>query len=174
MRFLANISRLRNQVFKALLFSIGYPRMRNSIISDFEARVFKQTKIHPKFRPGDTLRVNYKVEDLAKKTDDKAKKFRIQAYEGVCIRFKKGVANATFTVRKAGANGVGIERVFPLLSPHIDSIELLAGGSVRRARLFYLRDLSGKSARIKTRRLPPNTQMVSMDIPQVAADTTSA
>ena len=126
--------------------------MRNSTIIEFEKRQFTSLKVHPNFRPGDTLRVNYKVEESAKGSDGE-KKFRIQAFEGVCIRFKKGTTDSSFTLRKIGANSVGVERIFPLVSPYLDSIEVLAGGRVRRARLYYLRELTGKRARIKARRL---------------------
>ena len=67
------------------------------------------------------------------------------------IRFRKGTADGSFTVRKIGANGVGVERCFPLYSPYVDSIEVVASGIVRRARLYYLRDLAGKAARIRSR-----------------------
>lgn len=137
--------------------------MRNSIITQFEERVFPKTKTHPEFRPGDTLRVNYKVEESAKGADGE-KKYRIQAFEGVCVRYKKGFANASFTVRKIGANGIGVERVFPLQSSYVDSVEILAGGCVRRARLYYLRDLSGKAARIRTRRLPADKSLKTIDL----------
>jgi large subunit ribosomal protein L19 len=100
----------------------------------------------PDFQPGDTVRVNVKITEGAGKT----LRNRIQAYEGVCIaRGGKGV-NQNFTVRKI-SYGEGVERVFPLFSPSIDSIELVRRGSVRRAKLYYLRDRSGKSARIAER-----------------------
>ena len=100
----------------------------------------------PEFQPGDTLRVNVKI---IEGTGDDART-RIQAFEGVCIaRGGKGV-NQNFTVRKI-SYGEGVERVFPLFSPSIDSIELVRRGSVRRAKLYYLRDRSGKSARIAER-----------------------
>lgn len=120
--------------------------MKNSLISAFENRVFAQKKQHPSFRVGDTVRINYKIQEGADKT-----KFRIQQFEGVVTRFRKGTAEASFTVRKIGANSVGVERVFPLYSPYIDSVELVASGVVRRARLYYLRDLAGKAARIRSR-----------------------
>lgn len=124
----------------------------NKLITSFENRVFSQSKIHPAFRPGDTVRVHYKVEEGGKTEGEK--KFRIQLFEGVCIRFRKGSAGAsTFTVRKVGANSVGVERVFPLHSPFIDKIELTSAGVVRRARLYYLRNLLGKAARIRNRKL---------------------
>jgi len=100
----------------------------------------------PEFQPGDTVRVNVKIVEGT----GKDMRHRIQAYEGVCIaRGGKG-ANQSFTVRKI-SYGEGVERVFPLFSPAIDSIELVRRGSVRRAKLYYLRDRSGKSARIQER-----------------------
>ena len=127
--------------------------MKNSMITNFENKYLsKQQKIHPTFRPGDTVRVHYKLEETSKSTKE-AKKYRIQVYEGVCIRFKKGTAESSFTVRKIGANSIGVERIFPLHSRLIDKITVVSGGEVRRSRLYYLRQLSGKSARIKTRRL---------------------
>lgn len=100
----------------------------------------------PDFGPGDTVRVNVKV---IEGTPEEAK-VRIQAYEGVCIaRGGKGL-NLNFTVRKI-SYGEGVERVFPLYSPSLDSIELVRRGTIRRAKLYYLRDRSGKSARITER-----------------------
>lgn len=100
----------------------------------------------PDFAPGDTVRVNVKI---IEKTE-KETRHRIQGYEGVCIaRGGEGI-NQSFTVRKI-SYGEGVERVFPLFSPTIDSIELVRRGSVRRAKLYYLRDRSGKSARITER-----------------------
>ena len=98
--------------------------MRNPAIEKFEQQLIGEVK-HPEFRPGDTIRVNYKVEEVGKGSG-KEKKFRIQAFEGVCIRFRKGVGNASFTVRKIGANMIGVERIFPLYSPFISSIDLVS------------------------------------------------
>ena len=120
--------------------------MKNKLIAAFEAKHFAQKKQHPTFRVGDTVRVNYKIQEGADKS-----KFRIQQYEGVVIRFRKGTVDSTFVVRKIGANSVGVERNFPLYSPYVDSIEVVASGIVRRARLYYLRDLQGKAARIRSR-----------------------
>lgn len=120
--------------------------MQNKIISEFEKRTFKGTKKIPAFRSGDTIRVDYKIPEGSDKG-----KFRIQAFEGVCIRVKRGTVDASFTVRKIGASGVGVERIFPTASPFIDKIVVKARGIVRRSRLYYLRDLSGKSARIRSR-----------------------
>jgi len=97
----------------------------------------------PEFRPGDTLRVGVKVVE--------GDRSRVQAYEGVCIaRSNKGMGSS-FTVRKISF-GEGVERVFPLYSPNIDSIEVVRRGVVRRAKLYYLRGRAGKSARIAERR----------------------
>lgn len=116
------------------------------LIAVFEKRVFANLKKHPDFRSGFTVRVHYKIQEGADAT-----KFRIQLYEGVVTRFRRGTASSTFTVRKMAAGGIGVERVFPLYSPMIEKIEILAEGEVRRSRLYYLRDLSGKAARIRSR-----------------------
>lgn len=120
--------------------------MKSPLITLFENRVFKDVKKHPTFRPGDTVRVHFKIQEGAD-----AAKFRIQLYEGVVTRFRKGTADSTFTVRKISAGGIGVERVFPLYSPMVDKVEIVAQGEVRRSRLYYLRDLSGKAARIRSR-----------------------
>ena len=96
----------------------------------------------PEFSPGDTLRVNVKVVEGTRE--------RVQAYEGVCIARKNAGVNFSFTVRKI-SYGEGVERIFPLYSPRIDSIELVRKGDVRRAKLYYLRELRGKRARISER-----------------------
>lgn len=120
--------------------------MKNLIINMFEKRVFKDAKPLPKFRSGDTVRVYYKIQEGAD-----ASKFRIQTYEGIVTRFRKGTAGSSFTVRKISAGGIGVERVFPSMSPLVDKVEIIAQGRVRRSRLYYLRDLSGKAARIRSR-----------------------
>ncbi len=103
-------------------------------------QVRKQGKDFPEFRPGDTVRVHTKIKEGDKE--------RIQVYEGVVIR-KKGLGvQASFTVRKI-SYGVGVERIFPLSSPMIDRVELVTRGKVRRSRLYYLRGLSGRKARIE-------------------------
>lgn len=96
----------------------------------------------PAFSPGDTVKVNVKVVEGDRE--------RVQAYEGVCIARKNAGINSSFTVRKI-SYGEGVERVFPLYSPRLDSIELIRRGDVRRAKLYYLRDRRGKSARISER-----------------------
>ncbi len=97
----------------------------------------------PAFQPGDTVVVNVKVTE--------GDRTRVQAYEGVCIARNGGGLNESFTVRKI-SYGEGVERVFPLYSPMIDSIKLVRRGKVRRAKLYYLRDRRGKSARIAERK----------------------
>ena len=95
----------------------------------------------PDIQPGDTVKVHVKVVE--------GEKERIQVFEGVVIRHSHGSNRATFTVRKI-SYGVGVERIFPAHSPRIDKIEVLGHGEVRRARLYYLRDLQGKAARLKS------------------------
>ncbi len=136
--------------------------MQNSVMQAFETEHCLLNRTVPSFRPGDTLRVNYRVEDTTKNAKGAIeKKFRIQSFEGVCLRYKKGTMDASFTIRKISANMVGVERTFPLHSSHLESIELLTGGRVKRARLYFLRDLSGKAARIRSRRLPADTVLTS-------------
>jgi large subunit ribosomal protein L19 len=112
----------------------------NSVIQDVE-KPFLRTD-HPKLQIGDTIRVHTKIREGDKE--------RIQIFEGVVIRWKRGGLRASITVRKI-SHGVGVERVFPLHTPTIDKIEVKSHGRVRRARLYYLRQLSGKAARIKER-----------------------
>jgi large subunit ribosomal protein L19 len=97
----------------------------------------------PQFGPGDTLRVNVRVRE--------GEKERIQAFEGICIARKGGGVSETFTVRKV-SSGIGVERIFPVHSPSLESIQVVRRGRVRRAKLYYLRELRGKSARIREKR----------------------
>ncbi len=99
----------------------------------------------PKISPGDTVRVNLKVVEGDKE--------RIQPFQGVVIRLREGGGGGTFTVRRV-AYGVGIERTFPMASPLIEKVNVVRHGKVRRAKLYYLRGLSAKKARIKEKRLP--------------------
>ena len=115
-------------------------------LQQFEAKQLEQLsseKNIPDFSAGDTVRVNVKVKEGTRE--------RVQAYEGVCIARNGGGMNESFTVRKI-SYGEGVERVFPLYSPRLDSIELVRRGSVRRAKLYYMRDRRGKSARIAERK----------------------
>jgi len=98
----------------------------------------------PDFNPGDTVRVHVKIKE--------GEKERIQAFQGVVISKRGGTANSTFTVRKV-SYGVGVERIFPTNSPIIDRVEVVSLGRVRRSKIYYLRKLRGKAARIKERRL---------------------
>jgi large subunit ribosomal protein L19 len=111
-----------------------------NVIQKIEAE--QVTREIPEFRPGDTLRVHARITEGDKE--------RIQVFEGVCIRRSRGGLHASFTVRK-NSYGVGVERTFPLHSPRIDRIEIKSRGEVKRSRLYYLRDRSGKAARIRTK-----------------------
>ena len=94
----------------------------------------------PRFKPGDTVKVHVRIKE--------GEKERVQIFQGVVIRKRKGTTNSTFTVRKI-SYGVGVERIFPLHSPMIEKIEVVSRGRVRRSRLYYLRKLRGKAARIR-------------------------
>lgn len=111
------------------------------LAAEEKARLLEGKTI-PDFQPGDTLRVNVRIKE--------GERERIQAFEGVCIARDGGGVNETFTVRKISF-GEGVERRFPILSPNVDSIEVKRRGVVRRAKLYYLRDRRGKSARIAER-----------------------
>src|ERR1700744_5836133 len=125
-----------------------------NLLQELEAEQMKavRAKAHPEFRPGDTLKVNVKVVDVT--YDGKAKqnktRERLQAFEGVCIARQGAGLNESFTVRKV-SYGEGVERVFPVYSPLVDSIVVVRKGKVRRAKLYYLRGRTGKSARISVR-----------------------
>jgi large subunit ribosomal protein L19 len=108
-------------------------------LEDEQAAQVAALRAIPEFGPGDTLKVNVKVTE--------GTRTRVQAYEGVCIARAGGGLNENFTVRKI-SYGEGVERVFPIYSPSIDSIEVVRRGKVRRAKLYYLRGRRGKSARI--------------------------
>jgi large subunit ribosomal protein L19 len=96
----------------------------------------------PPFRPGDTVRVHVRIKE--------GEKQRTQVFEGVVIRRRQGGASASFTVRKV-SYGVGVERIFPLESPNVEKVEIKTRGHVRRSRLYYLRDLKGKKARLRSK-----------------------
>lgn len=136
-------------------------------IAKFEARQLKDLsskKSIPAFAPGDTLKVNVRVKE--------GERTRLQAYEGICISRTGNGLNEAFTVRKI-SYGEGVERVFPLYGPVIDSIEVMRRGSVRRAKLYYMRGRSGKSARIAER--TGGHDMGENDVaPEAAAADTSA
>ena len=103
----------------------------------------------PEFKSGDTITVSYRIIEGSKE--------RVQSFRGVVIQIKGSGMTKMFTIRKI-SNGVGVERIFPLYSPHIDNIEVNKRGVVRRARIYYLRNLTGKKARIKEKRMPVKKQ----------------
>ncbi len=107
-------------------------------------KLYTPKKEYPKFKVGDTVKVNYKIKEGDKE--------RIQGFEGVVIRIKNSGINKMFTVRKE-SYGVGIERTFPYYSPNIDSIQLVKYGKVRRAKLYFLRELKGKTAARKIKEI---------------------
>ncbi|MCL3782041.1 50S ribosomal protein L19 [Prolixibacteraceae bacterium JC049] len=104
---------------------------------------FKASKEHPKFGPGDTISVHYKIKE--------GNKERIQIFRGTVIQLRGQGETSTFTVRKMSGN-VGVERIFPLASPFVEQIDLERRGKVRRARIYYLRERTGKRARIKEKK----------------------
>ncbi|WP_320036032.1 50S ribosomal protein L19 [Halarcobacter sp.] len=114
--------------------------MKNRYIASFEAAQLAEKEI-PQFRAGDTVRLGVEIKEGEKK--------RVQTYEGVVIARSGNGVDATFTVRKIGANSVGVERIFPLYSESIKTFEVIRRGKVRRAKLHYLRGLTGKKAKIK-------------------------
>jgi large subunit ribosomal protein L19 len=113
-----------------------------SLLLDFVKKQLTPEVKHPNFKAGDTITVHYKIKEGDKE--------RIQQYTGVVIQRKNERATASFTVRKI-SNGVGVERIFPLASPFIEKIELNKVGDVRRAKMYFLRERTGKAARIKER-----------------------
>lgn len=111
----------------------------NSVIDEVGESYLRK---HPEIRVGDTVRVHTQIREGDKE--------RIQVFEGIVIRFRKGGINSSITVRKV-SYGIGVERIFPLHTPTVEKIEVKSHGQVRRAKLYYLRNLSGKAARIKER-----------------------
>ena len=133
-----------------------------NLLQQLEAEHVKELgKTIPDFAPGDTVRVGYRVTE--------GTRTRVQNYEGVCIARQHGQGiGASFTVRKISF-GEGVERVFPLYSPNVDSIEVVRKGAVRRAKLYYLRGRTGKAARIAERRdQRPGTQAEAKAAPETA------
>ena len=122
----------------------GFTIMNKEILSIVEAEYTAVKTAHPEFSAGDTVNVYVKIKE--------GNKERIQLFQGTVLQRRNPGSNGeTFTVRKV-SQGVAVERIFPLISPSIDKIEVVRRGDVRRARLFYLRDRMGKSARIKEKR----------------------
>jgi len=125
------------------------PKVKYQIIKEMDLIKLVESELSPakelpQLKSGDTITVNYKIKE--------GNKERIQSFRGVIIQKRGFGAGASFTVRKI-SNGVGVERIFPINSPFIESIEVNKRGKVRRARLFYLRGLTGKKARIKEKKL---------------------
>jgi large subunit ribosomal protein L19 len=116
--------------------------MSQQVLDEIERRQFKQNL--PDFRVGDTLRVGVRVVE--------GNRERVQEFEGVCIRRRSGGINENFTLRRIASHGIGVERTFLLHSPRLDSFKIVRQGKVRRSKLYYLRGLTGKAARIKERR----------------------
>jgi large subunit ribosomal protein L19 len=113
--------------------------VKNRYIENFEKKQIENKSV-PSFRAGDTVRLSINIKE--------GEKTRVQNFEGVCISIRGEGIGKTFTVRKIGANSIGVERIFPLFSDSIVDIKVLRKGKVRRAKLFYLRGLKGKAARI--------------------------
>lgn len=114
--------------------------MKNRYIEQFEKAQLENKSV-PQFKAGDTLRVGIKIKE--------GDKTRVQNFEGVCIAIRGNGVDRTFTVRKMGANNIGVEKIFPLYSDSLEKIEVLRIGRIRRAKLYYLRNRRGKAARIK-------------------------
>ncbi|MCE3039907.1 50S ribosomal protein L19 [Helicobacter anatolicus] len=114
--------------------------MKNRYIESFERTQIGEKKA-PQFKAGDTLKLGIQIKE--------GEKTRIQNFEGLCIAIRGNGVDRTFTVRKMGANNIGVEKTFPLYSASLDSIQVLRIGRVRRAKLYYLRDRKGKAARIR-------------------------
>jgi large subunit ribosomal protein L19 len=115
-----------------------------NLVEEYASQYCKESQALPKFKVGDNVRVHFRIVE--------GEKERVQVYEGVVISHKgKDSPTATFTVRRVAFNE-GVERVFPLHSPRIEKVEVTREGRVRRAKLYYLRDRSGKAARVKARR----------------------
>lgn len=119
----------------------------------------------PEFKPGDTVRVNYRVVE--------GNRTRVQTYEGVVLKIKRNGFNSAFTVRKISFNE-GVERIFPFNSPLIESVQVVSRGKVRRAKLYYLRELRGKAARIKSDRKRLNEDVEARAAARKAADAKAA
>ena len=116
--------------------------MSEQLIREIEQRQFKADI--PEFRVGDTVRVGVRVVEGSRE--------RVQEFEGVVIRRRSGGINENFTLRRIASHGIGVERTFLLHSPRLDNLKVVRQGKVRRAKLYYLRGLTGKAARIKERR----------------------
>lgn len=132
-----------------------------NIIQILETEQMQNAKSHPAFAPGDTIVVQVKVKE--------GERVRLQSYEGIVIAKRNRGLNSSFTVRKI-SHGVGVERVFQTYSPVIESIELKRRGDVRRAKLYYMRKLSGKAARIKEKLSSNKSSAVAVSTTEKNAD----
>lgn len=128
--------------------NINHNKEMDNLIRIAQDSMWEKKEV-PEFKSGDTITVSYKIIE--------GNKERVQSFRGVVIQIKGSGMTKMFTIRKI-SNGVGVERIFPLYSPHIDNIEVNKRGVVRRARIYYLRDLTGKKARIKEKRMPVKKQ----------------
>ena len=126
--------------------------MKDAILSSFESHYLRKNPL-PAFKAGDSVSVWVKIQEGTEK--DGSPKYRLQSFEGVVIRLRKGTTNSTFLVRKMAAGGIGVERNFFTHSPLIDRVEIKVRGKVRRSRIYYLRALRGKAARIASRYIAP-------------------
>lgn len=131
--------------------------MSNKIIQRLETEYTESIKTLPDFKPGDTVSVQVKVKE--------GERTRLQSFEGVVIAKRNRGFNSSFTVRKI-SHGVGVERVFQSASPSIDSVEVKRRGAVRRAKLYYMRDLSGRAARIKEKLTTKNGMIANTTAPE--------
>ena len=128
--------------------------MKNSYLAALEAKFMRKNPL-PAFKAGDTVAVYVKIQEGTEK--DGTPKFRLQPFEGLVVRYRKGTTNSTFLVRKM-ADGSGVERNFFTHSPLIDRVEVRVHGKVRRARIYYIRKLRGKAARISSRFVSQKTE----------------
>ncbi|MBA3660311.1 MAG: 50S ribosomal protein L19 [Gammaproteobacteria bacterium] len=135
--------------------------MSNKIIQSLEAEFVQASKSMPEFNPGDTVVVQVKVKE--------GERVRLQSFEGVVIAKRNRGFNSAFTVRKI-SHGVGVERVFQTYSPSIDSVEVKRRGDVRRAKLYYMRELSGRAARIKEKLTIKTNTTAAIASPVEASD----
>ncbi len=122
--------------------------MKHPDLVKFEAKHVRKNPL-PSFRAGDSVCVWVKIREGNEK--DGTPKFRLQGFEGTCLRLRKGTTNSTFMVRKISAGGIGVDRNFFVNSPLIDRVEIKVRGKVRRSRVYYIRALKGKAARISSR-----------------------
>ncbi|RDB36973.1 50S ribosomal protein L19 [Spirobacillus cienkowskii] len=122
--------------------------MKHPILKSFESMHLRQKQL-PIFKAGDTVCVWVKIQEGTEK--DGTPKYRLQSFEGTVIRFRKGTTNSTFLVRKMSSGGIGVERNFYVHSPLIDHVDVKVRGKVRRSRIYYIKKLRGKAARISSR-----------------------